>query len=170
MYVHAKRRYWFDDYLRHPWYHFEGGKNSVNRLKLATLVVCMANTIEHRPLVLKSPRLLPHVALRLGFRVNETPMVDLGVGLRVVCHERPISTSRLAFHFRNTSALRLVIRSRRIARRSYWLVIRSLVRRKRRFLRGGVFVISSPITLPYSSVAGDVAIARVVVMVLVFCS
>ena len=96
-------------------------------------------------------------------------MVDLGVGLRVVRHERPISTSRLPFHFRNTSALRLVIRSRRIARRS-WLSIRSLVRRKRRFLRGCVFVVSSPIALPYSGVASDVAIARVVVVVLVFCS
>ena len=129
----------------------------------------MANTIEHRPLILKSSRLLPHVALSLRVRVNETPMVDLGVGLRVVRHERPISTSCLAFHFRNTSALRLVIRSRRVPRRS-WLSIRSLVRRKRRFLRGCVFVVSSPIALPYSGVASDVAIARVVVVVLVFCS
>lgn len=96
-------------------------------------------------------------------------MVDLGVGFRVVLHEWPISTPRLAFHFRNTSALRLVIRSRSIPRRS-WLIICNRVRRKRRFLRGSIFVISSPIPVRYSSVASDIAIARVVVVVLVFSS
>ena len=95
-------------------------------------------------------------------------MVDLGVRLRDMLHERLIRTSRLAFHFRNTGALRLIIRSRRIPRRSYWLIIRSRVRRKRRFLRSSVFVISSPIPIRYSSVAGDVAIAGVVVVVFVF--
>lgn len=100
--------------------------------------------------------------------MNITPVVDLGVGLRIMLHERPISTPRLAFHFRNTRALRLVIRSRSIPRRSYWLIICRRVSRKRRFLRSSVFVISSPIPIRYSSVAGDVAIARVVVVVLVF--
>ena len=97
-----------------------------------------------------------------------TTVVDLGVGLGDMLHERLIRTSRMAFHFRNTRALRLVIRSRCIPRHSYWLIIRSRVRRKRRFLRGSVFVISAPIPIRYSSVAGDVAIAGVVVMMLVF--
>ena len=113
---------------------------------------------------------LPHVALSLRVRVDVTPMVDLGVGFRVMLHERPIRTSRLAFHFRNTRALRLVIRSRSIPRRSYWLVICRRVSRKRRFLRSSVFVVGSPISIRYSGVAGDVAIARVVVVMLVFGS
>ena len=113
--------------------------------------------------------LLPHVTLRLRVRVSITPVVDLGVGFRVVLHEWPIGTSRLAFHFRNTSALRLVIRSRSIPRRS-WVIICNRVRRKRRFLRGSIFVIGSPIPIRYSGIASDIAIARVVVVVLVFSS
>ena len=95
-------------------------------------------------------------------------MVDLGVWLRVMLHEWPVGRPLLSSQFRNTSTLRLVIRSRRIPRSSRLLIICSLVRRKRRFLRGGVFVISSSIPIRYGRVAGNVAIARVVVMVLVF--
>ena len=42
------------------------------------------------------------------------------------------------------------------------------MRRKRRFLRGRVFVISTAIPIRYGGVASDVAIARVVVVVLIF--
>ena len=94
-------------------------------------------------------------------------MVDLGVGLRDMLHDRLIGTSRMAFHFRNTCALRLVIRSRSIPCRS-WLTICNRVRRKCRFLRGSVFIISSPIPIRYSSIAGNVAVAGVVVVVFVF--
>ena len=110
---------------------------------------------------------LPHVALsRLRIRVDITPMVDLGVWLRVMLYVWPIRTPRLAFHFRNTSALRLIIRGRCISRS--WLIICSRVSRKCRLQRGSIFVISSPIPVRYGSVAGDIAIARVVVVVLVF--
>ena len=96
-------------------------------------------------------------------------MVDLGVWLRVMLHEWPMRRPfLLACHFRNTSSLRLVLRSRCIPR-SYWLlIICSLVRRKRRLLRSGVFIISSSIPICYGRVAGDVTVARVVVVVLVF--
>lgn len=42
------------------------------------------------------------------------------------------------------------------------------MRRKRRFLRGSVFVIGSSISIRYGGVAGNVAITRVVVVVLIF--
>lgn len=95
-------------------------------------------------------------------------MVDLGVWLRVMLHEWPMRRPLLSTQFRNTSALRLVIRSRRVSRSSRLLVICSLVRWQRRFLRSGIFVISSSIPIRYGSVACDVAIARVVVVMLVF--
>ena len=95
-------------------------------------------------------------------------MVHLGVWLRMMLHEWPMGRSLLSSHLRNTRALRLIIRSRRIPRRSRLLSIRRLVRRQGRLLSSSILIIRTTIPIRHGSVTRDIAIARVVVMVLIF--
>lgn len=110
---------------------------------------------------------LPHIPLRLRFRVHIAPMMHLGIGLRIMLHERPMSCPFLSAHFRYTRGLRLIIRSRRISRRSRLLTIRLCMTRQRRFLRRSIFIIRTTISIRNGSIAGNIAIACVVVVVVV---